>query len=356
MTTLARLTRQHPVVAVTLVVLATVLGLLAAGQGAIAEGVATVYVAAIIAMTGLDMLRDIRRGHYGLDILAVVAMVATLIVGEYVAALIIVLMLTGGEALEEYAASRARSELTALLDRAPQRARRVLADGQMEDIPVDDVRLDDVLLVRPAEVVPVDGELLDDSGTFDESSLTGESLPVERLRGEHVMSGAVNGEVAVQVRATATAQDSQYQRILTLVAEAEDAKAPTVRVADRFAVPFTIVSLTIAGIAWWLSGDPVRFAEVLVLATPCPLLIAAPVAFMGGMSRSARSGIIVKGGAALEALARARSVAFDKTGTLSHGRPESSRSGPCPGADEVLRWRRSPSSFDPRCRWCHPGC
>ncbi|HHU09894.1 MAG TPA: cadmium-translocating P-type ATPase [Intrasporangiaceae bacterium] len=347
MTTLARLTRQHPVVAVTLVVLATVLGLLAAGQGAIAEGVATVYVAAIIAMTGLDMLRDIRRGHYGLDILAVVAMVATLIVGEYVAALIIVLMLTGGEALEEYAASRARSELTALLDRAPQRARRVLADGQMEDIPVDDVRLDDVLLVRPAEVVPVDGELLDDSGTFDESSLTGESLPVERLRGEHVMSGAVNGEVAVQVRATATAQDSQYQRILTLVAEAEDAKAPTVRVADRFAVPFTIVSLTIAGIAWWLSGDPVRFAEVLVLATPCPLLIAAPVAFMGGMSRSARSGIIVKGGAALEALARARSVAFDKTGTLSHGRPELADIRAVDGMDphDLLRLAASAEQF-----------
>ncbi len=313
---------KNPVVALTLVVLAAVLVLLGTGSGGVAQWVASSYVVAIVIVTAVGMVRDILRGHWGLDILAVVAMVATVAVGEYVAGLIIVLMLSGGEALEDFAARRARSELTALLDRAPRTARRLTDDGVLEDVDVAEVRVGDQLLVRPAEVVPVDGELLDEAGVFDESSLTGESLPVERLRGETLMSGAVNGEFAVRMRATASAEDSQYQRILALVAEAEEAKAPTVRLADRFAVPFTLVSLVIAGVAWWASGDPVRFAEVLVLATPCPLLIAAPVAFLGGMSRSARAGVIVKGGATLEALARARSVAFDKTGTLTHGRPE----------------------------------
>lgn len=308
--------------AVTLLVGVVVLALLGLGQAPAAQLLATVYVSIIVLMTAVDMAKDIRRGHYGLDILAVVAMVATLAVGEYLASLIIVLMISGGEALEVYAASRARSELTSLLDRAPSRARRILDDDRYEDVDVEDVEVDDLVLVRPAEVVPVDGVLLDQEASLDESSLTGESLPVTRSPGEAVLSGAVNGSRAIRIRTTARAADSQYQRILTLVADAEEAKAPTVRVADRFAVPFTIVSLIIAGVAWAVSGDPTRFAEVLVLATPCPLLIAAPVAFMGGMSRSARSGVVVKGGATLEALARARSVAFDKTGTLSTGEPD----------------------------------
>lgn len=314
--------RSYPLVAWTLAVGSVVLALFLAGLGLPAQVIATAWVGFVVVLTGIDMVRDILRGHWGLDILAVVAMVATLVVGEYLAAIIIVLMLTGGEALEDYAAAHARSELTALLDRAPRRAHRIDPDGGLEEITIDDVEPGDELLVRPAEVVPVDGELLDPEAVFDESSLTGESLPVERVAGEGVLSGAVNGERAVRIRATSTAAGSQYQRILLLVAEAEESKAPTVRVADRFAVPFTLVSLAIAGVAWYLSGDPVRFAEVLVLATPCPLLIAAPVAFLGGTSRAAKAGVIVKGGATLEALARARSVAFDKTGTLSHGRPE----------------------------------
>lgn len=339
--------RRYPVVSLTLVVGALVLSLLGFGHGGVAQWIATGYVAIIILITSADMVRDIMRGHWGLDILAVIAMVATLAVGEFVASLIIVLMISGGEALEVYAAGRARAELTSLLDRAPRRARRVGGDDQMEDVDVADVIVGDVLLVRPAEVVPVDGDLLDAEGVFDEASLTGESLPVERVRGDSLMSGAVNGQRAVRMRATATAANSQYQQILTLVAAAEDAKAPTVRIADRFAVPFTLVSLLIAGIAWWASGDPVRFAEVLVLATPCPLLIAAPVAFMGGMSRSARSGVIVKGGATLEALARANSVAFDKTGTLSHGRPELADIHATSGfaEDEVLRLAASAEQF-----------
>ena len=330
---------KNPVVALTLVVLAAVLVLLGTGSGGVAQWVASSYVVAIVIVTAVGMVRDILRGHWGLDILAVVAMVATVAVGEYVAGLIIVLMLSGGEALEDFAARRARAELDALLDRAARPARRLTDDGVLEDVDVAEVRVGDQLLVRPAEVVPVDGELLDEAGVFDESSLTGESLPVERLRCETLMSGAVNGEFAVRMRATASSEDSQYQRILALVAEAEEAKAPTVRLADRFAVPFTLVSLVIAGVAWWASGDPVRFAEVLVLATPCPLLIAAPVAFLGGMSRSARAGVIVKGGATLEALAHARSIAFDKTGTLTHGRPELTAVEVADGMDprEVLR-------------------
>ncbi|USQ76269.1 heavy metal translocating P-type ATPase [Ornithinimicrobium cryptoxanthini] len=347
MTKVIGFVRSFPVVSLTLAIGTLVLALLGLGHSGPAQWIATGYVAVIILITSTDMVRDILRGHWGLDILAVIAMVATLAVGEYVASLIIVLMLSGGEALEVYAAGRARAELTSLLDRAPRRARRVGDGDRMEDIDVDEVVVGDILLVRPAEVVPVDGDLLDAEAVFDESSLTGESLPVERVRGDSLMSGSVNGQRAVQMRATATAADSQYQQILTLVAEAEDAKAPTVRVADRFAVPFTIVSLLIAGIAWWVSGDPVRFAEVLVLATPCPLLIAAPVAFMGGMSRSARSGVIVKGGATLESLARARTVAFDKTGTLSHGRPELAEVRPANGfdADEVLRLAASAEQF-----------
>ncbi|NLT26778.1 MAG: cadmium-translocating P-type ATPase, partial [Microbacteriaceae bacterium] len=342
--------RRYPLVVSTLVLLAAVLALLAAGQSTVAQWIATIYVAFVILLTAVDMVRDILRGHFGLDILAVVAMGASIAVGEYVAALIIVLMLSGGEALEDMAAARARADLDALLRRAPQIAHRLESeapDAAVADLPVDEVRPGDLLLVKPAEVVPVDGELLDAEAEFDESSLTGESLPVTHERGATVLSGSVNGERAVRIRARADAAGSQYQQIIALVRDAEAQKAPTVRIADRFAVPFTIVSLAIAGIAWWLSGDPVRFAEVLVLATPCPLLIAAPVAFMGGMSASARSGVIVKGGATLETLSRARSVALDKTGTLTYGEPELVAVLPANGTpeDELLRLAASAEQY-----------
>ncbi len=231
-------------------------------------------------------------------------------------------MLTGGEALEDYAAGRAERELSALLENVPQRAHRYRADGTVEDIAAADVAVGDRLLVRPSEVVPVDASLISVSGAFDESSLTGESLPVEKADGDSVMSGSVNGSGAVDVRATAIAADSQYQRIVKLVAEAKNSKAPLVRLADRYAVPFTLLAYAIAGVAWWISGDAQRFAEVLVVATPCPLLIGAPVAFMAGMSSAAKSGIVIKDAGTLERLARAKTVAFDKTGTLTHGLPE----------------------------------
>ena len=342
------LIRSYPEVAATVVVGLAVAVLLGAGFPAAAAWTASGYALVIAARTAAGMVRDIRQGHWGLDVLAVLAILATVAVGEYVAALIIVLMLSGGQALEDYAGRRARSELDALLERAPQTAHRLGAgSGTPTDIPADDVAAGDILLVKPAELVPVDGVLLSDEASFDESSLTGESLPVTRSAGEGVLSGSVNGSQAVRIRATATTADSQYQRIVALVREASESRAPVVRLADRFAVPFTALSLVIAGAAWLLSGDPVRFAEVLVLATPCPLLIAAPVAFLGGMSRSARNGIIVKGGATLQQLARARSVAFDKTGTLTYGRPRLVAVNPEPPftADEVLQLAASAEQY-----------
>ncbi|KXZ59222.1 putative cadmium-transporting ATPase [Brevibacterium ravenspurgense] len=319
-----RIFREYKLLAAVLVELIVVLALHFSGLTTAAQLVATVFVGFVILLTVIDMVKQLMRREFGLDILAVVAMTASLAVGEYLAASIIALMLTGGEALEDYAAARARRDLRSLLDRAPQRAHRLPAVDapvdQAENIEIDQVEPGDVLLVRPAEVVPVDGEAID-AGSFDESSLTGESAAVAKDVGDTILSGSVNGTQAVRMRATRSAADSQYQKIIALVRQTEDQQAPIVRVADRYAMPFTAVSLLIAGLAWWLSGDPVRFAEVLVLATPCPLLIAAPVAFLGGMSRASNAGIIVKGGAVLEALGSTSTAAFDKTGTLTYGRP-----------------------------------
>ncbi len=342
---------RYPVVWITVVVLVVVLGLDLAGFAQPSKWIAIVYVSGVIAWTLIGMVRDVLRGHVGLDILAVVAMIATLAVGEYIASLVIVLMLSGGEALEDYAGRRATRELTALLDRSPQLAHVLvhpLSDSdEVEDTQADEVQVGDVLLVRPSEIVPVDGELLSEDGSFDESSLTGESLPAHRTVGDEVLSGSVNGTRAVRIRALRRSADSQYQQIVELVKQAQEDRAPTVRLADRFAIPFTAVSLVIAGAAWGISGDPTRFAEVLVLATPCPLLIAAPVAFLGGLSRAAKAGIIVKGGAVVEQLAGIRSVAFDKTGTLTEGRPDLVAVEPFAGgdADELLALAASAEQY-----------
>ncbi|TPX03262.1 cadmium-translocating P-type ATPase, partial [Schumannella luteola] len=287
---------------------------------------------AIALWQAVVMVRRLLRREFGLDVLAIMAIVATVVVGEFVAALVVVLMLMGGEALEDFANRRAKHELDALLARAPHSA-HVQRGDRFEEVPVDEVAIGEVLLIRPAEVVPVDGTLLAAHASVDESSLTGESVPVEKVRGELLLSGSVNGPEAVELRATATAAASQYQQIVALVSEAAASRAPVVRLADRFAVPFTAFSLALAGVAWAVSADPARFAEVLVLATPCPLLIAAPVAFVGGMSRAARGGLIVKGGSVLEQLAAARTAVFDKTGTLTHGAPEITEVRTASGAD-----------------------
>ncbi|MGO4583744.1 heavy metal translocating P-type ATPase [Arthrobacter sp. 2RAF6] len=312
---------RFPLVAATLLMGGCVWVLLGAGQGPAAQSTATIYALAVAAYRAVSMLRDLFRGRWGIDLLAVTAIVSTLTVGEYVASLIIVLMLTGGDALEEFAHGRATHELRALLERAPRTAHRETPGNPVEEVPVGSVRSGDTLLVKPSEIVPVDGLLLSPAGTFDESSLTGESLPVEHGKGDTLMSGSVNGEEAVRMVASATAADSQYGRIVALVQEAAASRAPTVRLADRYAVPFTIFAFLLAGAAWYLSRDAERFAQVLVVATPCPLLIAAPVAFLGGTSRAAHSGIIIKNAGTLEQLARVKTAVFDKTGTLTRGRP-----------------------------------
>lgn len=334
---IAKLARRYWVVTLTLGVGVVGIVLALAGAGWLVQWIFSVYALAFALWQAVGMVRAMARGRFGLDILAITAIVATVLVGEYVAALIVVLMLTGGDALEDYANRRAKRELDALLTRAPQLAHRVV-DGGYEEVPVDQVIVGDRLLVRPSEIVPVDGVLLSEHATFDQASITGESIPVEKSPGDEVLSGSVNGHEAVEMRAASTAASSQYQQIVALVAQAAESKAPVVRLADRYAVPFTVFSLALAALAWWLSGEAVRFAEVLVLATPCPLLIAAPVAFIGGMSRSARNSIIVKSGGVLEQLARARTAVFDKTGTLTYGAPALTAVRPEPpfGADELL--------------------
>ncbi|WP_081736917.1 heavy metal translocating P-type ATPase [Arthrobacter sp. MA-N2] len=312
---------RFPLVAATLLAGACVGVLLGVGQVPAAQSTATIYALAVAAYRAVSMLRDLFRGRWGIDLLAVMAIVSTLLVGEYIASLIIVLMLTGGDALEEFAHGRATRELKALLERAPRTAHRETPGKPVEEVPVGMVRSGDTLLVKPSEIIPVDGRLLSAAGAFDESSLTGESLPVEHVRGDTLLSGSVNGEEVIRLVASNTAADSQYSRIVALVQEAAASRAPTVRLADRYAVPFTVFAILLAGLAWYISHDPERFAQVLVVATPCPLLIAAPVAFLAGTSRAAHSGIIVKNAGTLEQLARIRTAVFDKTGTLTQGRP-----------------------------------
>ena len=312
---------HFPLVAATVAAGLIVAVLLASGQASAAQWTASAYALLVAAVRSGSMVKSLLRGRWGIDLLAVTAIASTVAVGEYIASLIIVLMLAGGEALEEIAQGRATRELRSLLERVPQTAHRELPGLPPEDIPAVDVRPGDTLLVKPSEVLPVDGLLLAATGSFDESTLTGESLPVDRVHGDTLLSGSVNGENAVRMLATSTAKDSQYSQIVALVQEAASSRPPVVRLADRYAIPFTLFAFALAGMGWYFSQDPGRFAQVLVVAIPCPLLIAAPVAFLAGTSRAAHSGIIIKNGGTLEQLARVRTAVFDKTGTLTHGQP-----------------------------------
>ncbi|MBF9687223.1 heavy metal translocating P-type ATPase [Bifidobacterium dentium] len=338
-----------------------------------------------IIVTVLGMIDDVRHGHVGVDLLAVIAIASTLAVQEYWAAWAVVLMISSGEAIEEFAQSKAESNLTALIEAAPRTAHVVRLPGmrghvhasgtehasdiseegfrravtmsdsgesdmqavrftsQMSDsaesdtrapkaydasgehfttISVDDVKLGDVLLVLPGETVPVDGELLSGAATLDLSNINGEPLPREIYAGARVMSGAVNGSTTLTMRATQLAHDSQYQKILELVSSAQDSRPAVVKTADVLAVPFTVLSLAIAVLAWIIAGTPLRFAQVLVLATPCPLLIAAPVAYVAGTGRLAKAGILIKAQDVLENLGRVTHIFFDKTGTLTVKQPQ----------------------------------
>ncbi len=267
------------------------------------------------------MIQDIRSGIYGVDILAATAIISSVLFKEFWAGMVIVFMLTGGEALEDYAERRAKTELSALLDRAPTKA-HVLRGRKEVDIPASEVRVGDKLIVKPGEVVPVDAVVIEGLASFDESSLTGESLPVSKRAGDDLLSGSINQDGAVTVKASASAADSQYQQIIKLVKVAESNRSPFVRLADRYSIPFTLLAFTIAFGAWALSGESIRFLEVLVVATPCPLILGAPIALISGMSRAAKHGIIVKTGGALEQLAAAKTIGFDKTGTLTVGQPK----------------------------------
>ena len=318
--------RRYPIVSITVIV--GVIGMLFWFGSAVevTRWLFSIFAIAVAGIEAAQMVKQLRHGIVGIDILAIVAIVSTVLVGEFFASIIIVFMVAGGKALEDLAQGRARRELDALLAREPQVAHRTRAGSdQIEDITAAEVLVGDTILVRSGEVVPVDGLLESASASFDESSLTGESMPVTRLAGDTILSGSVNGVTTTIFTATALARNSQYQAIVALVESASSNRAPVVRLADRYAIPFTVVSLVIAAVAWIVSGDPVRFAEVLVLATPCPLVLAAPVAFMGGMSRAAHHGIIVKGGGVLETLARVRTAVFDKTGTLTVGAPTITR-------------------------------
>ena len=264
-----------------------------------------------------EAVAGLLRRDPGVDVIALLAMASSLALGQYLAGAVIALMLATGDALEAFADRRAHRELSALLERAPRTVRRY-EDGQLVERPVEDVAPGDRLLIRPGEVVPVDGVA---SGhlVLDESALTGESRPVEAAAGDPIRSGAVNAGGAFEMLATATAERSTYAGIVRLVQEAERQKAPFVRVADRYAAVFVPITLVIAGGAWLLTGDPLRALSVLVVATPCPLILAVPIAIVSGISRAAQRGIIVKGGGALETLARGRILMFDKTGTLTSG-------------------------------------
>lgn len=315
----------------------------------------------IVIDTVRGMIDDLRHGQVGVDVLAVVAILSTVAVAEYWASWAVTLMITSGEAIEEYAQAKAERSLTALMEAAPQTAHVVNLPGvgrgfaadkgdssdgfrrvglastaaaahRFDTVPVEQVQLGDVLMVLPGETVPVDGELLSGTVSLDLSNINGEPVPREVFAGARVMSGAVNGSTALTMRATQVAADSQYQRILELVASAQESRPAVVKTADRLAVPFTVLSLMIAGIAWAMSGVPTRFAQVLVLATPCPLLIAAPVAYIAGTGRLAAAGVLIKAQDVLENLGRVTQVFFDKTGTLTVKQPQVVRVEMLPGA------------------------
>ena len=273
-----------------------------------------------------EMIHTLESGRWGVDILAIIAVVSTMIVGDYWAAWMILIMLTGGDSLEDYATSQADKELRSLLQNSPRIADK-LVNGKIEEVKVDDLKIGDIVLIKPGSQVPVDGEIIKGNSSFDQSSLTGESVPVDKKVGDDLMSGSINGDAAVEMKVTKAAKDSEYQSIVALVKSSEAKPAKFVKMADRYAVPFTIISLII-GIAAMITsavtnpalgwqGHFLRFAQVMVVASPCPLLIAAPVAMVSGMSSMSRSHIIVKSGTTLEKLSRTLTFAFDKTGTLT---------------------------------------
>lgn len=313
-----RTMRQYKLLSVTILALIAALILTVTKQTLLAHWVlGSVAVIAVLPLLW-DMVETLRSGRVGIDILAATAIIASVILGQYWAAVVIVLMLTGGEALEDYAERRARSELDALLKHAPQTA-TVVRKKKILTIPVHEIHVGDKLIIKAGDIVPVDATVEEGVASFDESSLTGESLPQAKQADDQLLSGSINLDGEIHATATATAENSQYQQIIALVKNASANQAPFVRLADRYSIPFTLMAYAIGFTVWYISGDAMRFLEVIVVATPCPLLLAAPIALMSGMARASRHGIIIKTGSSLERLADTETVAFDKTGTLTRG-------------------------------------
>jgi len=288
------------------------------GDPALAGPIWTAVTLPVLAALLLDILVSLRRGDVGLDIVAGLSMTAALMFGEALAAAIVALMYAGGQLLETFAERRARREMTALLSRVPRTAIRH-RDGALEEVPLELVLPGDRLLVRQGDVVPVDGNVAGGVAVLDQSALTGEAMPVTMTAGEAVLSGATNVGDAFDLEAARVAAESTYAGVVRLVEAAQKARAPMSRLADRYAMLFLAVTVALAAAAWNLTGDPIRAVAVLVVATPCPLILAVPVALVSGLSRAARQGILIKGGKAMETLARIRAVVLDKTGTLTHG-------------------------------------
>ena len=315
-------------------------GLLASLQGldTTASWIWAAGTAPVIAALGISIARDLAAGRMGVDAVALLSMTAALVLNANLAAVVVAVMYAGGAVLEDFAVARAQRDLKSLADRAPRIA-HLRRDNSIEDIPVDAVQHGDTILVRAGEIVPVDGVLLSPSAALDESALTGEPLPAVHIAGDGLRSGVVNAGETFEMQAATTAGESTYAGIVRLVTAAQTAKAPFIRMADKYALLLLPITVVVAGAAWLASGDELRGLAVLVASTPCPLILAAPVAFIAGVSRAARHGILIKGGGPLEALARVHTVLFDKTGTLTVGgaRLVAVETAPGEDADEVLR-------------------
>jgi heavy metal translocating P-type ATPase len=278
-------------------------------------------------------LRGVAAGRFAADLVASFAIIGAALLQQPLAGLVVVVMQTGGEALERYAEGRASAAVRELEADAPRIAHRV-RDGETEDIPVSDVAVGDELLVRPGEMIPCDAVVVSGRSHIDTSRITGEPLPVPAMPGAHLLSGTVNGDALLTIRTLAVAGESQYARIVELVRSAQASKAPLQRVADRYAVWFTPFTLAACAVTYFLSGDVVRVLAVLVVATPCPLILATPVAILGGINRAARRQIVIRTGSALEQLSAVTIAVFDKTGTLTIGRPAVRRVMPRDGLSE----------------------
>ncbi len=290
----------------------------AAGRPDLADLCWMLATGPVVAGLAVSIIRDVLNGRFGVDAIALVSMSAALALGQPLAGAVVALMYSGGNVLEDIAVARAEHDLRSLVDRAPREAHRCV-DGGVEEVPVGTVAVGDRLLVHAGEVVPVDGVITSSNAEIDESALTGEPIPVTKPRGAAILSGSLNAGETFEMTVSALSGESTYAGIVRLVTAAQTAKAPFVRLADRYALIFLPVTLALAFVAWLISGDLLRSLAVLVAATPCPLILAAPVAFIAGVAQAARRGILVKGGGPLEALARAHTVLFDKTGTLTVG-------------------------------------